>query len=214
MLGICRHEDLLRASPDVATEAGYRRQCLEVEVEWQKKKIRIVVTHSPVSGKRRLSAGDREKIFSALMDIVGARLGGGAEEPAAWIIGGDMSVETSCLGTLCTPYQPSGVDVSGTNVGGRYIEKCVSHHVHHRHGDIALCQGLWAYQLNSGIGASYGGISVVHDAVNVFVSLPGSSGAGSSSGVLSPTGGGSGSGGAAEPLAREQRKRDLSLIHI
>jgi len=165
---ILYHVDLLHGT------TKWKRQCLELELRWQGKVVRVLNIHSPSSNKRKLDSNARQAIFTRLMQIVGARVGGGAAEPAAWIIGGDMNANGIWMGNEGARYQPGRFDDSGENPQGRYIEQVYSNLTHHRHGDVAICQGLWAYQLDADVGASYGGLSHVHNAVNVVVTLPSS----------------------------------------
>ena len=108
-----------------------------------------------------------------LMSDVGA-VRGGASEPPAWIIGGDLNCTAAWLADQAGAYQPQEHDAEGENARGQYIQQCWSTADKPRQGDVALVQGMWAFECNVGIGKSFGReyMSDNHDMVVVAAVWP------------------------------------------
>ena len=139
-----------------------------LNTNWENRPVKVGLCHCPASKPNwTWDLNAREATLPNILDAVGAKRGGsGVREPTAWILGGDLNCETNYLSNLCNNYQQYDAEENAS------VRQVVSKTIGHmKPGDIALVQGLRAYQVQTTIGVSCGHISDAHDLVVVPVSL-------------------------------------------
>ena len=110
----------------------------------------------------------RESVLPRLFELAGLvpfdEWGGGAAEPAAWILGGDLNLGEGTISNEMNRYQPH----YGTRGKVQTID---SGGFMKRHGDIALAQHVRAFQKAASIGKDYRGVSDAHNMVVVLAKI-------------------------------------------
>ena len=86
--------------------------------------------------------------------------GGGAVEPAAWILGADLNLTENTINNEMKKYQPHEGDE-------RLVQMLDAGGLMKRNGDLALTQHVTAFQTASLIGRDYEGASDNHNMVVV-----------------------------------------------
>ena len=108
--------------------------------------------------------------------------GGGAVEPAAWILGGDLNLSENTVHNEMKRYQPP------KEGDERMVQMLDAGSFVKRKGDFALAQHMKAFQTASLIGKDYGGISDAHNMVVVVAKKYGEERDGGASEPTGPTG--------------------------
>ena len=107
--------------------------------------------------------------------------GGGAVEPAAWILGGDLNLGENTIRNEMKRHQPPKGDE-------RLVQTLDAGSFAKRHGNLALTQHVKTFQKTSLIGRDYGGISDAHNMVVVVAKKYGGERDGGASEPTGPTG--------------------------
>ena len=149
---------------DTRPRVRYARTMITLNCRWMGKPLKVTCCHCPASDKRLWNINSRDAVLPNIFRLAGLvpfdEWRGGAEEPVAWILGGDLNMGENSIHNEMRKYQPPfGVEplIQLLDAGG--LVK--------RHGDLALAQHFTAFQSSSMIGTSYGGFSDAHNMVVV-----------------------------------------------
>ena len=144
------------------------RTMLSLPCMWMGKPITIALANCPSSKKRPWDRNVKEAVLPNLFRHAGLvpfdEWGGGAAEPAAWILGGDLNMGEASISNYMKNFQPP-------HGGARSVQMLESGSFIKRHGDIALAQHVKAFRRAALIGKDYGGVSDAHNMV-VVVAKP------------------------------------------
>ena len=185
--------DLIRRERNLDTRGLQRpeRHMVVCEGRWDGRKINVGLCHCPSSDNYKWDQPTRAVVIPQVLQRVSTRRNGnGAAEPVAWILGGDLDCGQDYLSEAVKHYQPNlncGVShlseavkhyqpnhdtADLQNEKHKFVQHIPSHLFKVLKGDIALVQHLRAFQTNTSIGRSYGGVSDAHDLVIVPVCWP------------------------------------------
>ena len=142
----------------------YDRTMLTLNCRWMNEPIKITCCHCPASRKRPWDMNVRDSVLPNLFRLAGLvpfeDWSGGAAEPAAWILGGDLNLGENTIHNEMKKYQPH-------RGGERLVQTVEAGGLVKHHGDVAMVQHVTAFQTSSLIGRDYGGISDNHNMVIV-----------------------------------------------
>ena len=140
------------------------RQMMTLNCTWMNKPIKISCCHCPSSKKREWNPGTKAAVLPNVFELAGLLpfddWRGGAAEPVAWILGGDLNVSENLIANQMLKCQPHGG-------GERLVQTVDAGSLVKRHGDLAMAQHVRVFQRDSLIGLDYGGISDNHNMVIV-----------------------------------------------
>ena len=139
--------------------------------KWQGHPVNVGLCHCPSNHRHwKWDLNTREATLLNILGAVGAQHGGsGVSEPTAWILGGDFNCGPNYLSNHCVNYQQYDAEGDYCNKVQFVVSKTTGQV---EPGDIALVQGLRAYQVQTTVGTSFGRMSDAHELVVVPVSLP------------------------------------------
>ena len=144
------------------------RTMLVLHCTWMNQPVKITCCHCPASTKRPWDCNVRASVLPTIFRLAGLApfedWSGGASEPAAWILGGDLNLGVNAIRNEIEPYQPRESDEHMVQI---VQDDALLRH----HGDMALVQHMRAFRIASMIGKSYGGISDAHNMVVVVAEL-------------------------------------------
>ena len=140
------------------------RSAQHLVLENNAKEFHVLNANNPCSLGLPLVAEDHRLLFEGLMASVGATPGGAPEPTVRWILGGNLNCSLVFLELLASLYQPAFDSKSESTAGAR-IEMVYPGEARAL-GDVALCQGLSAYEKECvHVGGSWGGCSAAHNLV-------------------------------------------------
>ena len=123
--------------------------------------ITVLHCHSPSSSKRLLTMNTKRLVVHELHKHSGPR--------AIW--GGDLNITQVQLSALTKDFHSTAAS-SALNQQIQGLQIVFSHTLAFKPGDLAVVLGMVAFQENSTVGRSHGGVSDAHDLVLVPVRCP------------------------------------------